>query len=190
MTPKLSAELLDPDSWAKILELYARTMKLAVALIDANGKLVGACHNPQPVWSLARGERPEPAGACLFCLETSPNCSAAADACRTQSLALVHDQAGFAHIAVPLTLGGRNLGTLLAGQILDRYPEPLPLQRVAREFGLSAQQLWHLARQQAPISRANLTVYGELLWTLGQTFLRDRYGAILERRLTAISSAL
>jgi len=57
------------------------------------------------------------------------------------------------------------------------------LQRAARDFGLSAQDVWHAAVKQTPISRANLMVYGELLRTLGQTFLRERYGTILERRL-------
>jgi signal transduction histidine kinase/ligand-binding sensor protein len=189
-TAALRAELLDPAGWNKILELYAGAMKLAVALIDAEGQPVGICHNPQPIWSLARAARPHSNGSCLFCLETTPQCSAAADALRTGSLRLVHDQAGFAHVALPLTLSGHHVGTLLAGQILDRYPEPLPLQRFAREFGVSQQQIWHSARQQPPISRANLTIYGELLWGLGQTFLRDRYGAILERRLTETASAL
>jgi PAS domain S-box-containing protein len=183
LTTELRAELLDSESWGKILELYARTMRLAVALIDPEGQLVGTCHNPQPIWSLARDARPEWGAGCLFCLEPSERCAAASDARRTNSLVLVHDRAGFAHVASPLSLGDRYMGTLIAGQVFDRYPEPLPLQRVAREFGLSAQRLWYAARQQAPISRTNLTVFGNLLGTLGHAFLRERYGGILGRRL-------
>jgi signal transduction histidine kinase len=181
LTPELRSKLLDPVRWGTILGLYARTTTLAVALIDPDGQLVGRCHNPQPIWQLAREARPNSTDGCLFCLETNAICSAAAEALRTGSLTLAHDQAGFAHVALPLTLGNQHLGTLLAGQILDRYPQPLPLQRVARDFGLPPQRLWDLSRQRAPMSRANLTVFGELLWTLGQTFLRDRYGAVLRK---------
>src|ERR1700726_85233 len=46
------AELLDADSWGEILGNYGRTVKLAVALTDVHGNLLGPCHNPQPVWSL------------------------------------------------------------------------------------------------------------------------------------------
>src|SRR5579863_1347845 len=178
LTPELCSELLDPESWSKILGLYARTTTLAVALIDADGQLVGPCHNPQPVWQLARGAKPNSAAACLFCLEARPICSAAADALRTNSPTLVEDQAGLAHVALPLTLGKRHLGTLLAGHVFNRYPQPLPLQRAARDFGISPQRLWDLSRLRPPMSRTNLTVFGELLWEWGQTFLRDRYGAI------------
>lgn len=189
LTPELCAELLDSKSWGTILKLYASTMRLAVALIDPQGKLVGTCHNPQPIWSLSRDAKPEWGAGCAFCIpgissEPGP-CTAAADAVRTDSVVLVHDHAAFAHIAAPLSLAGLHLGTLLAGQVLDRYPEPLRLQRMAREFGLSAQQVWHSAVQQAPVSRANLMVYGDLLRALGQTFLHERFGTILERKFAA-----
>ena len=183
VTPELRAELLDAESWAKTLELFARTMRVAVALVDAQDQLVGPCHNPQPIWRLARDARPEWGATCPFCLDAEGGCTAAEDARRTDSLVLVHDQGGFAHVASPLSLGDLHLGTLIAGQVFDRYPEPLPLERVARAFGLSAQQVWYLARQQIPISRAQLTIYGDLLRTLGQAFLQQRYSAILERRL-------
>jgi PAS domain S-box-containing protein len=187
LTPELCAELLDPVSWEKILKLYAKTMKLAVALIDPQGNLVGTCHNPQPIWSLAHDAKPEWSPGCLFCISgisSEPGtCTAARDAERADAVVMVHDQAGLAHIAAPLTLGGRHFGTLIAGQVFDRYPEPLRLQRMAKEVGLSAQQVWHTAVQQAPISRANLLVYGDLLGMVGRTVLRERYGTILERKL-------
>ena len=190
LTDDVRADLLDPETWNSILGLYANTMKLAVALIDADGRLVGKCHNPQPIWSLARQAQPEPAGDCLFCLETRRHCSAVASAIRKRSQTLAHDQAGFAHVALPLVLGNQVVGTLLAGQVLDRYPEPLPLERVARDFNISPQQIWDLARHIAPIGQAKLAVYGELLGALGQTVLHDRYGAIVEKRFTESTKTL
>src|SRR6266852_2711216 len=111
-----------------------------MALTDSEGQLLGICHNPQPIWSLARMAKPEWGAGCPFCLDLSERCTAAADALRTGSMVLVHDLAGLAHVALPLSLGDRHLGTLIAGQVFDRYPEPLALERVAREFGLSAQR--------------------------------------------------
>ena len=45
---------MDPERWGEILSTYGRTMRLAVALTDIDGNVLGPCHNPQPVWSLAR----------------------------------------------------------------------------------------------------------------------------------------
>jgi len=94
-----------------------------------------------------------------------------------------HDQAGLTHIAVPLFLGKQCLGAIIAGQVLCRYPEPLPLQHVAKECGISAQTLWHVARMQRPVSISVLQASGDLLFALGHAFLQQRYGAILEAKL-------
>jgi len=174
--------------------LYARAMQVAVALTDSDGQLLGVCHNPQPIWSLARTARPDWGGGCLFCLDTDGepgrHCSAAADAVRTNSVVLAHDRAGFAHVALPLTLGDRYLGTLLAGQVFDHYPEPLALERTAKQFGLSSQQVWNIARHQIPVNGSNLKVYGSLLLTLGQALLGQRHSAILKRQLATSDAEL
>jgi len=94
-----------------------------------------------------------------------------------------HDQAGLTHIAVPLLLGKQCLGAIIAGQVFCRYPEPLPLQHVAKECGISAQTLWHVARMQRPVSISVLQASGDLLFALGHAFLQQRYGAILEAKL-------
>ena len=106
-----------------------------------------------------------------------------ADALLTGKVTMVVDQAGLAHVAVPLTLEGEQLGSLIAGQVFSRYPEPLPLQRVAREMGISGQRLWKQAVEQVPVSSATLRLYGDLLMSFGQAFLGQRYAAILHRRL-------
>jgi two-component sensor histidine kinase len=185
LTPELRSELLDPAAWEEILELYAHTMKLAVALVDVAGHMVGACHNPQPIWTLARSAKPASVGACHFCLEVTPHCNAALEAFQTHSPVVTDDQAGFAHVASPLTLGNLRIGTVLTGQVLDQYPESLSIQRLARAFGLFPQQVWNLARQQVPLGRANLTVYGELLRFLSQAFLYNRYYVMLDSKSTA-----
>jgi PAS domain S-box-containing protein len=177
-------ELLDPSGWHKVLSTFAGTMKIAVALTDPAGRVLGTCHNPQPTWRLACEARPTVDGECPFCLAPPAFCSAVRDALRTGSVVTVEDQAGLAHVAVPLSLGGQQLGALIAGQVFSRYPEPLPLQRVARDLGISPQQLWQQAVQQVPVTRTTLQLYADLLMSLGQAFLGQRYAAILHRKLS------
>ena len=184
-----SAELLDQDSWNEILSQYGRTMRLAVALTDTNGHLLGPCHNPQPVWSLARqGRGSDSNSACPFCLAPKTPCRAVAEALATGEVVSVQDQAGLAHAAIPLLLGNQPLGALIAGQTFSQYPEPLVLQRVAKNFGASQPELWAAAVRQVPHSLATLSLYADLLASLGRAFLSQRYAAILDRSLHQVDA--
>ena len=182
LSPQLRADLLNTEAWSDILATYAQTMKVAVALTDDQGHMLGECHNPQPVWKLIHDHAPATIAGCPFCIGRP--CSAVAEALQTGDAVMVHDQVGLTHVAVPLSLGTQHLGAIVAGQVFDRYPESIPLQRVAKDFDLPAQRLWDVARKQAPVSRTILQASGRLLRVLGHAFLRQRYAAILEARLT------
>jgi two-component sensor histidine kinase len=183
-------ELLNPEAWGEVLELFARSIDVAVALIDHEGRLIGKCHNPTPIWKLARKSRPNGGGGCVFCLEAIKVCTAAADAERSRAQVIARDKGGYAHTATPIYLNGKHLGTLLAGQVFDQYPELLLMEQLAKTFGLSGQRLWDLARKRIPMSRVTLATYGNLLGTLGNAFLRERHAVILQRELLASNQDL
>ncbi len=178
---ELLDELLDPDSWTEILGRYGRTMNLAVALTDVDGNVLGPCHNPQPVWRLTHHEF-SPA-CCAFCLAPNPPCNAVEDALATREVVYAHDPSGLTHVAIPLFLDDQPLGALIAGQVFSHYPQPLALQRVARDLKTSQQALWAAAVHQVPVSKATLRLYAALLASLGQAFVRQRYSAVLDREL-------
>ena len=187
-SPQVRGQLLNHEAWGKVLGVYAGTVGLAVAMTDCEGRQSGICHNPQPAWSVAhRAPRPffesRDESACPFCLDPAEPCHAVKTALSTGEVQLARDLGGMVHLAVPLSLGGYQLGALIAGQAFDRYPEPLRLQRLARHLEISSPDLWHAARLQQPIRGATLHVYGELLRTLGNAFLRQRYSTILDKKL-------
>ncbi len=188
LPPQLHAELFDAGSWSDVLETFGRTMRLGVALTDSEGHVLGACHNPQPIWSLAREARPESDAGCSFCISPQAPCTAVRDAIQKGEIVTVTDGVGLAHVAAPLLLDGSYVAGLVAGQVFDRYPESLRLHRAAKELGIPPQEMWQVAIRQTPVSRATLSMYGELLQALGQAFLRQRYGVIVERKLNETNS--
>ena len=99
---KERAKLLDVKAWDPILEMYGRTMKLAVALTDAEGRLLGTCHNAQPIWTALRSSMIGEQSGCSFCLSPVSPCTAVVDALRTGVPTIVRDAAGLTHVAVPL----------------------------------------------------------------------------------------
>jgi PAS domain S-box-containing protein len=182
LSPKRRADLLDLDAWGEILATYGKTMNVAVALTDSDGHVLGRCYNPQPVWSLVHDVATAWTG-CLFCITKDVPCTAVAEALRLGSVVRVRDQAGLTHVAVPLLLGKQRLGAIIAGQVFDRYADPLLLGRVAKEFAIAGSDLWVLARKQGPISAAILHASADLLFTLGHAFVQQRYAAILKSSL-------
>ena len=183
LSPHLRAELLDLEAWGEILTTYGRTMRVAVALTYARGRLLGEAHNAQPVWKLIHDAAPSWGDGCPFCVTSDQPCTAVADALHAGGVVMTRDQAGLTHVAVPLLLGKQSLGAIIAGQVFDRYPEPLPLRRVAKEFDVAPQQLWDVARKQRPVSGGRLRASGDLLCALGHAFLQQRFAAILETKL-------
>ncbi len=170
--------------------MFAQSVDVAVAFVDHDGALIGKCHNPEPIWKLARAARPDWGTGCLFCLDSPGHCTAAAEAERTRSTVMASGMGGFAHTAAPIFLGDRHMGTLLAGQVFSQYPELLLLDGVARKYGLSGQELWRLARQKLPVSSAALKTYGTLLGRLGQAYLQERNATILQGELAEANEKL
>jgi signal transduction histidine kinase len=180
LSPALRQQLLDPAVWQEGLERYARATNLAVALVNADGRLLGQCINPRPTWSLLRARRPASADACPLCLMPPQPRNCVADALAKGGFGITRDRTGLVHVTVPLVLGEHSLGALVAGQVFDQYPEQLGLEHAAGTFGLRPEKVWQLARLEPPVTRATLRVYADLLATLGNTFLRTRYDTVVE----------
>ena len=107
---------------------------------------------------------------------------------RTRSAVLAVGLGGVRAYRYTYLLGDEHLGhaKLASGRWLWRTSRLLYTGvncNLAREFDLPEQQLWRLARHAMPVSRANLTAYGNLLGTLGNAFLKERYSTILQRTL-------
>jgi signal transduction histidine kinase len=182
--------MLDPEAWQEGLERYARATHLAVALVDADGHLLGQCLNPRPTWRLLRAQLPPDAGACPFCLLPSPPRRCVAEALHTGQVRITRDRTGLVHAIVPLVLGDHAVGVLMAGQVFDHYPDSLVLEHAAVTCGLRPERVWQLARLEAPVTRAALRIYADLLATLGTTFLQTRYDArMLQQRTDELTAA-
>src|SRR5262245_51208257 len=97
LPPALRATLLDPVSWQQLLEPYAQTFHLAVALTDTQGRLLGTCINPQPLWSLLRVQQAASTAACPFCLLPLTPCTAVGEALHTREVVATHDRLGLTH---------------------------------------------------------------------------------------------
>ena len=191
LSPAVRAELLDPTRWQDVLEGYARSTQLAVALVDPAGHLLGPCHNPQPVWSLARAASPRSLARVRSAWHPVPPCTAVADALRTGA-ARAHAGSGGVGACGGAAAAWR--ASVWACSLRGRCSTSSPSRcRWTGSRGRMASRriaLWQLARRQPLVSRERLRGYSALLTTLGQAVLRVHYDALLERHRAAAMLAL
>jgi signal transduction histidine kinase/ActR/RegA family two-component response regulator len=181
LSPALGTQLLELSVWQNALQRYALATNLAVALTDAEGRLLGECLNPQPTWRLLHAKKPSSAGVCPFALLPLKPCTCVADALAMGGHRVARDRTGLVHFAVPLVLGEHALGALVAGQVFEQYPDQIALELVAKRLGVSFQELWQAARLENPINRrTTLRVYADLLATLADNVLRSRFHTLIE----------
>jgi len=185
LTPAIRADLLNPVNWLEGLATFARATNLAVALVDAQSRLLGECLNAKPTWRVLHAKVPPPSPSaagvvsCLFSVAPINPCKCVDNALASGRVVMVRDRTGLVHFAVPLVLGEHLLGALVAGQVFDQFAEQAPLEQVARQLGLPPSHAWELARLEHPVKRATLEVYADLLAILGRTFLQKRYHTLL-----------
>src|SRR5205823_1499680 len=134
---------------------------------------LGPWLNPSPLWEMLASIKSKRAHRRPFCLP-APGCCACVTSLGDGSPAWTRDRTGLVHFAVPLALGPHKVGALVAGQVFDRSPDRLALEPVARELGLSAENVWQLACRERVFRRAPLEQDADLLATLGQAILQGR----------------
>lgn len=65
--------------------------------------------------------------------------------------------------AIPIKYQSKLLGVVMLGWCFDHFPDPIECDRISRDLGLAPNQMWQVARLQAPVSEEKLSVYEEML---------------------------
>jgi signal transduction histidine kinase/CheY-like chemotaxis protein len=171
-------QLLESPGWHTSLAQFARTTGLSVALYDAREDLKAGPFAPSPLaarlfedgaWETAAG------------LAIRAERELARDAMESGALAHGRVLDSLALFAVPVMLGSQTLGAVVAGWAFATFPDPVATDRMAAAIGMSFPELWHIVRQQSPVSQEKLGTFAEMLATLTDLFARERAETLREQ---------
>jgi signal transduction histidine kinase/ActR/RegA family two-component response regulator len=157
----------DVSVWAPALEKFGAATRLSVALYDAAGAAVVAGVPATPIFTALESHGRDSgviAGCVRLCLAQRPD---------HRPPVVVTLPSGLALVGVSLLLDGRIVGVTTAAYALVGFCDSVGIARLARESGTPFQELWAVARGQAPIPARRLILDGELLQVLGDTLLRE-----------------
>ena len=151
------------DIWRPPLEKFGSVTRLTVALYDAEGRLACGPINRTPLFDLFGESEHDPG---LFA-ECAARCRQAVSA------VAIANRFGLAAVGTALVLNGDAVGAAVAGYPLSEFPQPMAIERLARETRLPQARVWDAVRKETPASRSRLTSDGELLQVLAETVLRE-----------------
>jgi signal transduction histidine kinase/CheY-like chemotaxis protein len=164
---ELDAAVFQLDRGRAALEKYAAANHLTVQVYSADGRLVAGAVNRTPLFDLfSREQGPALFATCaLKCLSQSgPN-----------PPVVIDEQYGIAVVGATLVLGGTVTGAAVAGYALTTHLTHREVVRLARDFGLSSDDIWAVTRKELPVPSSWLLLRGELLGILGNTLLSENY---------------
>jgi len=176
--------VFEPDTaWTRALEKYGAATHLTVELYARDeGLLFGPVH-PTPVFGLlGPGHHAHNMfAACVRCC--------LAQTARAPTI-VVEQRHGVAVIGSPLTLNGEVVGAAVAAYVVTAFPNEHAVQRLAKECNVPLSTLWQGIRGELPLTRARLSVYGELLQALCNALLSENFRARQqERAATRLAAA-
>jgi len=163
----MDATIFELDRGRAALEKYAAANHLTAQVYGADGRLVAGAVNRTPLFDLfARGRGPGLFATCaLKCLSQSgPN-----------PPVVIDEQYGIAVVGTTLFLGEAVAGAAVAGYALTTHLTHREVVRLARDFGLSADDVWAVTRRELPVPSSWLLLRGELLGILCNTLLSENY---------------
>jgi len=168
----LHSVLLDPLLWRERLEEFAYATNLAVALADDVGRLLGEYINSRAAGSALHPQHPAAVAGCPFSTALFDPCTCVVDALAGRGRVIVRDGTGMVHFAVPLFLGEKPLGALLAAARGNHLHAELgALEQLAEKLGRSPDGVRQLGCVPRHVRQADLHLLADLLMTLGRRSL-------------------
>jgi len=159
--------LIEPEAWHVALEKFGAATNLTIGVYESPPRRVLGPLHATPLFEVLNRGRPDPP---LFS-ECTRECLA------TRASPIILEEHGVAVIGSALREDDEVVGAVVAGYRLTAFPDELATRRFAQRHELPMHALWPTIRRQAPLLRARLRIYAELLAAFTDTLLREHVRA-------------
>lgn len=94
------------------------------------------------------------------------------EASRTGKPSVYECHAGLIDFAVPITLAGRQIGTILGGQILTGSPELSKYERIAKEIGVDSEAYVDAVKEVKTLTKDRIEAAANVLWIVANNITK------------------
>jgi ligand-binding sensor protein len=152
------SQIIDLDFLQRFQNIFADTMGVASIAVDIDGNPISDPSNfTRFCMDLTRGTD-KGLKRCMAC-----DAQGGKMASDTGKAAVYECHAGLVDFAAPIMLEGRQIGSILGGQVLTEEPDEEKFRKIANEIGVDEDEYINAVKEIRPIPREKVEKAGELL---------------------------
>ncbi|HWR38555.1 MAG TPA: PocR ligand-binding domain-containing protein [Patescibacteria group bacterium] len=151
-------DLINMDLLQKIMDSFAKAMGMAALGVDNSGPVTRPSNFTDFCMELTR-KSPEGARRCNEC-----DIKGGQEAARTGKPAIYYCHGGLMDFAAPIVVNGRQIGSLLGGQVLPQPPDEEKFRRIAGEIGVDPDKYIAAVRKIRVVPEESIRAAADLLY--------------------------
>ncbi len=170
-------DFTDMAKFEHIMSSWAKATGLATVAVGGDGKYISECYNFTDFCiKLTRGS----AEGCARC-----------EKCDREGQGVYHCHAGLIDFGIPLMVDGKQVGSVIGGQVLPEDPDEEKFRRVAREIGVNEDAYIDALHKVNVRTEEAIHASAELLGEVLNNFINAEYakklnGRIIEKLSTGV----
>lgn len=163
-------EILDLEYLQNFQDYFAKSLGVASTTVDMEGKaIINPSEFTRFCMDLTRGTE-EGARRCEICDRDS-----GIESARTGKPYVYECHSGLVDFAAPIMLKGRQIGTILGGQVLTEEPDEEKFRRIAEEIGVDPDEYVAALGEIKPVPRERIEAAADLLYLFAGQLSRTSY---------------
>lgn len=153
-------DLMDIEMLQKIQDAFAHATGMAALTVDLNGAVTRLSNPTDFCMNLTRGSK-KGAERCNQC-----DLKGGEEAARTGRPSVYFCHGGLMDFAAPILLEGRQIGSLIGGQVLPVPPDEAKFRRIAKEIGVDEEAYIRALSKIKIVPKKNIEASADLLFII------------------------
>ena len=172
-------DVIDINLLQRFQDNFAESMDIASVTVDKNGNPVT---NPSSYTSFCKNFVHTTTIGDNRCAESHRK--GGEEAARTGKPYIYTCHAGLIDFAAPILIEGKQIGTILGGQVLTKNPEQLRYIQIAKEIGVDEAKFVESVKKIKIITEKNVTAAAEVLFIVANALSKIGYEELKLKRIS------
>lgn len=162
-------DIIDVQTIQKIQDSFAKATGMAALTVDLNGSVTELSNGTDFCMNLTRG-CPKGAQRCNEC-----DLKGGQEAAKTGHPSVYYCHGGLMDFAAPILLNGKQIGSMIGGQVLPTPPDEQKFRKIAREIGVDEDRYIQALSKIKMVPKETIEAAAQLLYVIANTLSEIGY---------------